>query len=106
VTALIPLAGPLHEQPLNLDHEDALAQLGAALQRIPRGAWDERTATCLSRYEPSFVATLASWLRRSYESGVADGRRDKLEEHPVIEKLTARVAELERLVEQMRDWSA
>lgn len=85
----IPLPGPLHTEPLEVDHARAVAQLSEATQRLPWGAFDDRIRLWLGGKDASVVATVASWLRRASEQGTAAGRTERVDEAPTVQHLAA-----------------
>lgn len=100
MTPAIPLPGPLdHDPSAEVTADLACAQLDAGLNRIALGDYDRSIAAWVAGWDASVIAAVASWLRRSYEVGITDGYRERLDEHPVIARLTARLDELERQVQ-------
>lgn len=100
-------AGPAQKQAQVVLTSQRLADamLFSALAGINLGDWDGQIINWLREKDVSVVATVASLLRRDLEAGVESGRRERLNEHPVIAALTTRVEDLERQIEQLRDQS-
>lgn len=124
VRPVLPLAGPLEEDPTNAveflaaepsrildgvqDRALAMARtmLASAVVDLERGAWDERVIEWLAGKDVSVIATVASLLRRAFEAGVAAGRSEVVEEQPLVQHLRREVsklvAEVEEATEEVR----
>jgi hypothetical protein len=64
--------GPLNEPP-QANQEQARAMLGQALDGLDLGDYDHQLTGWLADYwEPSTVATIASWLRRAHRRGYSE----------------------------------
>jgi hypothetical protein len=115
---VVPLPGPLDQDPtiaseraaagsfVPLGPVTAATMLSLALARIGIGRWDRELAGYMLG-DASTTATVASWLRRSYEAGVADGRAERVEETETIPRLQGMVtAVTQRLDSALADSDA
>ena len=73
------LARPLNEAP-DVGHEVARSMLDDALDLIEVGVYDVEVRSWVDFADPAYVATLASWLRRSWAAGVEVGRAEREQE--------------------------
>lgn len=119
MTGTVPLPGPLEHDPTTAVTEQARktgltpetvarAMLGAAAVRLQRGAWDEQVLTMVAtRWDVSTIATLASWLRRAFEDGIAVGHAELVDATPRVQELLAEAQELSnRLAKAVDQWHA
>ena len=127
---VLPLPGPLHQDPTSEVHRLALAAVGpstgagpaqkqaavgvtaqrvadamlfAAFADLELGEWDAQIVNWLRVKDVSVVATLASLARRCFEAGARAGRAEVVDEVPLVGHLRASVAALE---DDLRDRNA
>jgi len=74
-----PLPGPLAAAP-EVAAETARAMLDDVLDDLPMGVWDTEVRTWVELADPAYVATVASWCRRSWAAGVDTGRAERAAE--------------------------
>lgn len=74
-----PLPGPLDLAP-DVHRDAALTMLDIVLDEIEMGPWDVEVRTWVELADPAYMATLASWCRRSWQAGVEVGRAECAEE--------------------------
>lgn len=97
----VPPSGPFDTPPSTVG-VDVHAMLTSAVRGLPVGDYDTAMVENARTWPPDIVLWFASMLRRAGEAGLAAGRLERLDEHPVIERLTARVADLEAEVKRRR----
>lgn len=68
----LPPFGPLSQHP-RADSQAARRMLMTALSDLQMGTWDVEIRSWLLGKDPEVVATIASWLVRAWQAGLAAG---------------------------------
>lgn len=96
---VLPLPGPFHDastpELTALDLVAARTMLASALVDVERGAYDDQVVGWLAGRSAPHIAVVASLLRRCWQAGAAAGRREVLDEKPLVQHLRASIANLE-----------
>lgn len=99
----IPVPGPLDHGPHWTVCAQSIEQLTYALDRITLGIYDRQVRDdVVGRLDPGGIAAVASWLRRTFDAGVAAGRRERVDETDRVQRLEADVALMRSEVERLR----
>jgi len=93
---VLPPAGPLQAWP-DVTTAQAAGMLEQALSGLALGPVDQDAAARLTGLDPAIAAAVvASWIRRSFQAGLATGRAEAVDETPAVQQVRAEARALTR----------